>query len=116
MPRYHPLTTSSEPCSANLFFYALNEEHNLTTVEQFHAYASKEADAGRGALAEYVTRNGKKVEEVIANALQVVDAPRRLVASQMSLYEMLQAAAKDKPCLCASRWVRGVKGASLLRL
>ena len=90
----------------NLF--EMIKEHNITTAEQLQARACAEAAQGRTALAEYCTKHGGKLHEIITNAKHVLQAPENLVESSKTLLQKLQAAG-SKPCICGGCWQDGAK-------
>ena len=88
--------------------YQLVRTHDLRSVVAFRAHAAAEDTAGRGALAEYCTRQGRKLQELLDNAWAVADAPRELASAANTLLDKLRHAAEDLPCLCGGSWIRGV--------
>ena len=83
------------------------KEQGLRSVEALQAYAAKQAEAGCPALAEYCTRNGRKLEDLIEHACEVIEAPLRLTSSRPSLLEKLAQSATTLPCLCNGAWIPG---------
>ena len=87
--------------------YEVAQTNNIRTALALQAYAEAEAKQGRGALAEFCTRNGGKLEEIIRNAWRVAEAPQRFLQSQMTLVQKLAAAAQRLQCQCGGRWLPG---------
>jgi len=69
--------------------------------------AHKEAKAGRPALAEWCTRQGHKIDQVVANANAVLDAPDAAARSRLSRMDKLRDAADHVPCCCDGKWEAG---------
>lgn len=89
--------------------YELIREHSFRNETELRAFACTEARAGRGALAEFCTKHGHKLKELLQNAWAVSGAPQAMLDSQLTLLEKLQAAAETLPCLCNDRWIPGAK-------
>ena len=83
------------------------QKNDLCDAEALQAHACREAQAGRTGLAEYCTRQGYKLDEVVRGARAVMDAPAKLEASKMTLLDKLIKAARDLPCECQGRWEAG---------
>jgi len=82
-------------------------DKNIRSAEGLRLFAYHEAAAGRTALAEVCTRQGHKLEEVVANARLVLDAPQRALDSQLTRMAKLKRAAAQLPCLCGQVWIPG---------
>ena len=80
--------------------------NGLRTVEALRAFAASEASAGRHTLAEYCTRQGHKLGDILDNAWAVADAPEQARAPK-SLTDKLARAAEELPCECEGRWTAG---------
>ena len=90
-------------------FYKIIVENQLRTTSAFRTFANKEAAAGRGEMAEFYTRCGHKLEDMLDNAWAIVEAPKEEISLQGcgSLLEKLEKAAVALPCLCGGAWPRG---------
>jgi hypothetical protein len=86
--------------------YETIRDHSLRSVRQLQAHAFAEALDGRVALAEYCTKNGGKLEEIIAHAWGVQEAQQKLAASAQTLPQKLEAATHTE-CTCADCWASG---------
>ena len=61
---------------------------NVTTAEELRAIAGKEAIAGNVQLAEFCSRQGNRIEEVVASARSVIEAANpSLAPKKVSLEE-----------------------------
>jgi len=81
--------------------------NKLKSVDELMAHAAKEADEGRNGLADYCSRQGDKLEGVVANAWKVLNAPARVQMGSVSLVEKLGKASENLPCTCGGRWAPG---------
>ena len=84
-------------------------QQKIQSAVELREFAHQEAKAGRPALAEWCTRQGHKLEQVVANALAVLDAPAAAARSRRSRVEKLQLAAETFPCLCNGVWAAGAE-------
>ena len=83
------------------------QSSKLRTVVDLHAHAHKESLQGRFALAEFNTRHGRKLAEILKSAGSVIEAPQALIQQNMTLLDKLARAADQLPCSCAGRWIPG---------
>ena len=79
----------------------------VRSVPELLRLANAEAAEGNAALAEFCTRQGHKLEDLLDNAWLVLEAPQRALEAQQTRMDRLRQAASDLPCLCAGRWPRG---------
>lgn len=89
--------------------FELIQEHNIRTPQQLQARACTDAAEGRTALAEYCTKNGGKLQEIIANALGVMEAPAKISEAPLTLMQKLAAVAANGQCSCGGCWAEGAK-------
>ena len=87
--------------------YALIKEKEFRSVLDVQLYANEEAANGNGALAEYCTRNGHKLQGMLDSAIAVMDAPQKSLDAKLTRVEKLQRAAQTLPCQCGGRWAPG---------
>ena len=85
-------------------------DNKLLDVESFRVFALQEASEGRTSLAEYCTRQGSKLRDIIQNAADVLNVNSRLARSRMSLVEKLAHAAEHEVCICGGVWANGAMG------
>jgi hypothetical protein len=83
------------------------QSHDLRTVTQFQAYACEQAKKGNNSLAEFCTRQGHKIEDLLRNTWNIVEAPTLLMKGKESLIDKMQKAAAELPCVCSGRWAPG---------
>ena len=60
-------------------------------------------------MADFCSRQGDKVEAIIAGAWKVIDAPLRLKVVTKSLFEKLVAASTELSCICGGVWAAGAE-------
>jgi len=82
------------------------QTHELRTVTALRAHACVEAKAGNTGLAEFCTRQGAKLEDVLLSAWATIDAPSELSAQGVSLMDKLVQASRS-PCVCDGLWMSG---------
>ena len=87
--------------------YEVCSSKGLRTVEDVQAHACAEAAEGRVALAEFCTRNGHRMSEIVSSAWQVVQAPAKVADMRLTLLDKLHRAATTLPCRCGGRWAGG---------
>ena len=80
--------------------------HNLRTAGELRVHAAGEAVAGRHNLADFCTRQGHKLEEVVENAWAVIEAPSQ-AGSATTLLGKMQHTAETQPCVCSGAWIPG---------
>ena len=83
-------------------------KHNMKTAASLQAYALKEADEGRTALAELCTKHGAKLHGFVKSVWAVIDAPERLLRADDSRLDKLRRAADERACECGGDWTPGV--------
>ena len=83
------------------------KKHDIQNVQALCAHACNEFQAGNPALAEYCTRQGGKLEDILRNARTVLDAPAKLAGKTASLLNKLETAAESLPCECNGLWGPG---------
>ena len=79
----------------------------VRTVSDLHCLAAEEAQQGNAALAEFCTRQGHKLEELLNNAWHILEAPQRALEAQRTLVDTMRHAASDLPCVCGGLWSGG---------
>ena len=79
----------------------------VRTVSELQCLVAEEAQQGNAALAQFCTRQGHKLEELLNNAWHVLEAPQRALESQRTLIQRMRQAACDLPCLCGGLWTGG---------
>ena len=87
--------------------FELVQQMKFKTVAALLSHAAREAEASRGALADYCTRQGHKLEEQLANAWAVLEAPQKALDAERMLVEKPWLAATSKPCICGGTWGPG---------
>ena len=85
------------------------KQHEIRNVKALRAHACREFKAGNTALAEYCTRQGAKLEDVLRSAWSVLDAPAELEGQNKSLMDKLVHASRELPCECGGRWTEGAE-------
>ena len=88
--------------------FGVIKEHSVATGDELQAHACSEAAEGRVALAEYCARNGSKLDELVANARAIMDAPARIASQKMTLMQKLEGAA-GMECTCGGCWAAGAE-------
>ena len=83
-------------------------KNQLRTVRAVRAFADQENRAGHSALAEYCTRQGQKLEDIVENAWAIADAPH-VLDSCTTLMDKLAKAAQGLPCKCDGQWQVGAE-------
>ena len=81
----------------------------VRTVVELQRLANDEAAEGNPALAEFCTRQGHKLQDLLDNAWQIIEAPQRALDAQRTLMDTLRQAASDLTCVCAGRWPDGAR-------
>ena len=89
--------------------YEIVKDKRIETVDALQALAEEEAQAGRPALAEYCTRQGHKLADLLESAWAVVRAPKRAAEQFQSLVDKLEHVAKNSPCVCEGVWIPGAR-------
>ena len=89
--------------------YNLVHEKRFRTALDLQAHAAKEALDGRFALAEWCTRKGEDLEDLVDNAWAVMDAPQRAVEAKRTRLDKLKVAAAELPCICGGAWRPGAE-------
>ena len=93
-----------------LSLFEVIKEHNLHSVTQLLAHACELSEKGSKDLAEFCSRQGHKLEEVVHNAWSVIGAPKKLLDEKKTLMDKLfYAASGSKPCVCGGRWAQGAE-------
>ena len=87
--------------------YKLLAENNIRSASDFHNFAHSEADQGRTSVAEFATRHGPRLRQMIESALNVIEAPQRALEAQMGLMDKLKRAASSLTCCCDGVWAPG---------
>jgi hypothetical protein len=87
--------------------FELVQTKKFKSVLEVQVHAHSEAAAGRPGLAEFCTRQGHKLELLVKQAWDVLDAPERLRLTSMSLMDKLAFAAGSLPCCCNGGWASG---------
>lgn len=85
------------------------QKHQLRSVVALQAHACNEYKAGRVALAEFCSRQGGKLEDLVANDWSVIEAPERAICVSASLIEKLWRASTELPCKCSGNWAAGAQ-------
>ena len=80
--------------------------NRLRSVADLRAFAASEAASGRHSLADFCTRQGHKLDDVVQHAWAVIEAPSAPVEVK-TLVEKLADAAKSLPCECGGAWQQG---------
>lgn len=88
--------------------YEVVKGNNLRTAQELQARACAEAAEGRTALAEYCTKNGSKLQEIVANVWGIVGSPEKLSATQTTLLQKLAVGAATT-CTCKGCWAGGAE-------
>ena len=83
------------------------QKHQLRTVVSLQAHAYSEFSAGRAGLAEFCSRQGHKLEDLIINAWSVIEAPQKQNSASETLLSKLASASKELPCECNGLWAHG---------
>jgi hypothetical protein len=84
--------------------FALISEHRFRTATELRVLACSEAGQGRTALAEWCTRKGGSLQELIDNAWCIIDAPVEAKRERATRLQVLQVAADTAPCVCDGSW------------
>ena len=87
--------------------FDLVRTHDIQSAEDFEAFASKEAAAGRLAAAEMYTRAGHTLPRMIRNARRVIDAADLAAERAMTLMDKLRRASAQLTCECDGTWSAG---------
>jgi len=87
--------------------FELVKDKRVRTVTHLQELACAEAAAGRTALADYCTRQGHKLADLLSHAWAVVEAPQRCLELQLTRVQKLQRAASQLVCECGGRWAQG---------
>ena len=78
----------------------------LRSVAELRTFAAREAAAGRHGLADFCTRQGHKLDDVLQHAWAVIDAPSQ-AGSTKTLLDKMADVAESSPCVCGGAWQRG---------
>ena len=87
--------------------YELIATNNIQSSLDMEVFANKEMSAGRPAVAEFCTRSGHRLDQYIANARRVMDAPKSLEEKALTLMGKLLRAAESLTCVCGGSWIPG---------
>lgn len=87
--------------------YDIISQNKVNSGVEMRELAHAEAKAGRPALAEWCTRQGHKVDQVVANAKAVLDAPEAAARSRLTRMDKLRAGAENLLCTCEGKWAGG---------
>ena len=83
--------------------YALVSEKGFKTATALRAHACTEAEQGRPALAEWCTRKGEALQELLDNAWKIRNAPEQVSREQLTRLDILRAASGGS-CVCSGQW------------
>jgi hypothetical protein len=87
--------------------FELVKAQNVQSVADLEVFAHREAVEGRTAVAEFCTRHGHKLQQMIASARRVMDAPALANERNKTLLDKLREAAEHLACVCGDVWIHG---------
>ena len=87
--------------------FELVKKHRIKKLAEMEIIGHREAGEGSSAVAELCTRTGHKMQQLIDNANRVIDAPKLLEESGLTLMDKLRRGAAHLDCECGGAWIDG---------
>ena len=84
-PSIRSAKSTTQDCLLITSTYAVIAENTIQSVAELQQFAHAEAKSGRPAVAEFATtRHGVRLRQILDSVLNVLEAPQRALAANMS--------------------------------